>query len=121
MRLLKWLVGGALMSFSLFALSLHFGKIEMNFHFGAPAIAPKPSRAVDEKPAVVFVPDEQCYATYRHVMTGKTYTGSGSLELFAEGLAQLNCEEVHGKSVPVHGWPATMQGCEKVSSFCRKN
>jgi formylglycine-generating enzyme required for sulfatase activity len=34
MKLLRWLVGGALLSFSLFALSLHFGKVEVNLNFG---------------------------------------------------------------------------------------
>jgi len=34
MRVLRWLFGGALLSFSLFAVSIHFGKVEVNLNLG---------------------------------------------------------------------------------------
>lgn len=36
MRILRWLVGSTIVSFSLFALSLHFGKVDVHLNFGAP-------------------------------------------------------------------------------------
>jgi hypothetical protein len=54
MRLLKWLIGGALASFSLFALSIHFGKVEVNLNFGAPlsAVAPRTTQSLPEQSTV---------------------------------------------------------------------
>ena len=54
MRLLKWLIGGALLSFSLFALSIHFGKVEVNLNFGAPLspVAPKTTQSLPERSTV---------------------------------------------------------------------
>jgi hypothetical protein len=67
MKILKWLFGGALMSFSLFALSLHFGKVELNINLGgvplkpfAPVTpVPAPSQPQASPPSSTWTPPPQ--------------------------------------------------------------
>jgi hypothetical protein len=62
--MLKWIFGGGLISITLFAFSIHFGKVDVHINIGVPTSAapprvigpkPKPEPAAAPKPSISWV------------------------------------------------------------------